>query len=74
MSAEVVEYPGITKLDLPAEKILSRAIDADLEDVLIIGWEKDETLYAASTTANVGKLLHLIETFKHKLIAGDFEA
>ncbi len=72
MSENVVELGMITKLDIPAEKVLRRAIDAELDHVLILGWHDGETLYAASTTSDVGKLLQLLETFKHNLMSGEY--
>lgn len=71
MTENVVEFSGVTKLDIPVEIILRRAAEAGLTSVLVLGWYGDEVLFTASTTGNVGKNLELCETFKHQLLAGN---
>ncbi len=60
-----------TKGPVPVDKVLDGA--RDLEEVLVIGWDKDGDIGAGSSTGDVAELLHLIERFKFKLLAGDFE-
>ena len=51
MTAEVVDLNCTTCLDVPSEKVLQMAIDADLEGVVIVGWGKDGQEYFASSYA-----------------------
>lgn len=72
MSENVIEFSGITKLDIPAETILRRALEEDLTEALVIGWNADKVLCALSTTSDVGKNLELCEMFKFQLLSGEF--
>jgi hypothetical protein len=60
----VVELNCIGTLDLPAERILSKALDADLDTAIVVGYDKDGDLYFASTTADGGNVLWLFEKAK----------
>ncbi len=70
---EVVTLGAATVLDLPAERVLSAAQEAALETVLVLGIAPDGESYEAATTGDKGLLLYLMERFRHKLMAGDFE-
>jgi hypothetical protein len=61
-----------TTLDIPAERILSSALGADLETVLILAVGKDGEHYEAGTTGNKATLIWLMERFKHKLLDGSY--
>lgn len=67
--AKVIPYSGITRLDLPPERVLERAKSADLEGVVVIGYTKDGEEYAASSYADGGTVLWLLERIKARLIA-----
>ncbi len=63
MSAEIIEWKGITCLDLPAERILRRAMDSNLDSVIIIGIDKDGKEYFASSWADGGEVVwHLMRS------------
>lgn len=62
--SNVVELSCQTTLDLPAERILSKALDADLDTAIVVGYDKDGDLYFASTTADGGNVLWLFEKAK----------
>lgn len=66
---EVVELDVETLLDLPAERILRRALEADLEGVVVIGWCGDGTRYFASSYAAGPEVLWLLETAKRDLLS-----
>lgn len=53
-------------------KVLQGADEMDLEQVLVIGWDKERMLYAASSETRVGEVLLLMHFFQHKLLAGDY--
>ena len=58
-----------------ADNVLEQAI-GEMDQVLIIGYDKDGDFDARATTglADGGDVLWLIEIFKAKLLAGEFGA
>lgn len=68
MTAEVVNFTGITSLDLPPDRVLESALAAKLDAVVLIGWDKDGEFYFASSYANGPETLWLLEGAKAKLI------
>ena len=66
--ADVIEWPGITTLDLPAARILDRAKSANLSTAVVMGWKPDGSLYFASTVADGGDVLWLMATCKNALL------
>ena len=61
MSSNVVEFHGITKLDLPPDRVLNRAKDADLQSVVTVGWDQEGDLYFASSAADAGEVIFLLQ-------------
>ena len=68
MSAEILKWDGITKLDLPVDTVLDAAKDAKLKSVFIAGYEKDGTLYLASTIADGAELNWMLDKAKFQLL------
>jgi hypothetical protein len=64
---EVVNLDQVTSLDLPADRILESAI-GQLEGVIIAGYDKEGEEYFASSYADGGDALWLVERFKLKLL------
>lgn len=64
----VVLLPCITRLDLPAERVLEQAIKADLKQAVIVGEHADGREYFASTTAGGPEVLWMLERAKLKLL------
>ena len=64
---KVVNFTGITKLDLPPDRILDQA-KGELDGVVIIGYDKDGNEYFASSYADGGTVLWLMERCKTKLL------
>lgn len=69
--SKVIQFGGITKMDLPPEHLLLAAIDADLEGVVIIGFTKTGDEYMASSYADGATVVWLAERLKHRLITTD---
>ena len=67
MSDNVIPIGGVTKLDLPPDMVLEKAI-GKLNKVIIIGYDKDGEHYFASSVADGGDVLWLIEKFKRSLL------
>jgi hypothetical protein len=64
---EVVPLGCITRLDLPPDRVLEGAMGR-LEGLVIMGYDTDGELYFASTYADGGTVLWLMEQLKLKLM------
>lgn len=68
--AKVIPIGGVTKLDLPPDRILEEA-KGKLDGVVIIGFPKDGfggQVYAASSYADGGEVLWLLEACKNLMM------
>ena len=63
----VIDIGGITRLDLPPDKILEKAI-GQLDSVVIMGYDKEGEEVFASSIADGGSVLWLLEQCKLKLL------
>jgi hypothetical protein len=73
MTGEVIKFwPKDAAKDPDA--VLEQAL-GDYRDVLVIGWDQDGALDVRGSDlfGNMGEILLLIEVFKHKLMAGDYQ-
>jgi hypothetical protein len=69
--AKVIKYNGVTKLDLPPDRILETAKDGIGDGVVVLGWDKEDELYFASSLADGGDVLWLLEKAKQRLLMGE---
>lgn len=69
MTAEIVEFDRITRLDIPADRIIAKAQAAGLTDVVIIGYTADGDEYFASSKADGGSVLWMMERAKVALLS-----
>lgn len=60
--------PTLTYEDIPTRNILLGADNSDLEEVVVIGFDKDGELYFASSKADGGTVLWLLEKAKQLLL------
>ena len=67
--SNVVILPVITRLDIPAERILNGAIEEDLESAVVVGRTRDGDIYFASSLADGPETLWLIEKIKAALLS-----
>ncbi len=65
--SNVVSIGGITKLDLPPDRVLE-ATKGELEGIVILGYDKDGNEYFASSYADGGDVLWLLERCKQELL------
>lgn len=65
--SKVIPFTGITKLDMPPDHILEAA-KGKLEGVVIIGYDKDDDEYFASSYADGGTVVWLLERCKRRLL------
>lgn len=79
MSDNVVNFSGITKLDMPPDRILDAAKGKLEGGVIVIGYDTDGDEYFASSIANGPDVLWLLERMKMKLLgivdelSGDYD-
>lgn len=66
---DVVVLPCETSLDIPAERVLEAAIEHGLSSVVVMGYTVDGIEYFASSIADGGTTLWLIERLKRQLLA-----
>lgn len=64
---DVVDIGCVTTLDLPPDRLLSSAL-GKLDSVVIMGFDKDGAEYFASSYADGGDALWIIERCKLKLL------
>ena len=69
MTAKIITFSGITRLDLPPERVIDMAKEVDLEGVVIMEFRKDGGAeYFASSYADGGTVLWLMERCKARLL------
>lgn len=68
MTDNVIEWNGITRLDLPPERVIAKALEAGLVNVVILGHTEDGQEYFASSLADGGDVLWLLERCKKLLL------
>ena len=64
---KVIPLNNETLLNIPAERVLNGALEADLEDVVILGKHSGGNYYFASSVADGGTVLWMWEKLKHEL-------
>lgn len=69
MTAEVIPLGNVTRLDLPTDRVLDAAKNHCSEGVVIMGYDDDGTLYFASSIADGGSVLWLMEKLRQELLA-----
>ena len=62
-----IKFPGLTRLDIPVERVLNGALDADLDNVVTIGFGKNGDFYFASSLADGGNVAWLLTRALHNL-------
>jgi hypothetical protein len=70
MTAKIIPFSGITKLDLDPDVILERA-KGTLEGVVIMGFGREGEEVFASSYADGGTVLWLTERCKQRLLSGE---
>ena len=66
---DVIPLGGVTKLDIPADRVLDEA-KGKLDKVIIVGIDKEDYHYFASSVADGGSALWLLECCKKALLSG----
>ena len=63
----IVNFPGVTCFDLPANQVLESAL-GKLERVVVIGYTSEGDEYFASSIADGSEVVWLIERMKLQLL------
>lgn len=67
MSAKIIDFPGITRLDLDPNRVLASAL-GQLKSVVVLGYDQDGDFYIATSYADGGDMLWDLELAKKKLL------
>jgi len=65
--ADIVYLPVITRLDIDPDRVLSQS-SGKLDTVIVVGYDKDGNEYFASSVADGGTAVWLLERMKLKLL------
>lgn len=68
MAGDVINLNNITNLDIPAQRVLEAALEADLDAVVVIGYNKDGEEHFASSMADGGDVLWLLRRCEQELL------
>ena len=69
MSDDNVEIlPVVTSLACPAERILKAALDANMKDVIVLGFDENDNLYFSASNPDAGNVFYHLEMARHRLI------
>lgn len=68
MTENVIPLGNITRLDQPTDRVLDDAKGECTEGVVILGWGSDGDLYFASSIADGGEVIWLLEMAKIRLL------
>lgn len=68
MAADLIRFPGTTKVDIPAANVIADARDSDLKEAIVIGRNQDGTPFYASSLGDAGHILLEIEKFKKMIM------
>lgn len=68
--AKVIPLNCVTRLDLDAERVIEAA-KGQLKGVVIVGYDQEDEEYFASSYADGGTVLWLVERMKIKLLADE---
>ena len=63
----IIQFRGVNRLDIQPNKVLKGAVD-QLDHVFIAGYDKDGEFYFASSMADGGDVLWLMEKAKNFLM------
>ena len=64
----IVIWNGVTKHDLPPERVLQAAMENKLQSVVILGWDEEGEIYLASSIADGGDVMWLMRKAEKALL------
>ena len=72
MTDNVIEFPNadlVTHGHIDPAKIMTSAMEQDLDSVLVIGWTMSGDLYMASSEGSLAENITLLTVAKHEHVA-----
>ena len=66
MDDNVVRFTGNTKLDIPVERIFEGALQANLEEVVIIGFDAEGEFKIFSSSGDARRIVFALEYGKNE--------
>ena len=70
---KLINFTGVTRLDTPSERVIEALKEEELEGIVVMGYTKDGQTYFASSYADGGTVIWLIEQMKHELLTVDVD-
>lgn len=67
MSAEILDFNGVTSLDIDPDRVLTKAV-GKMQGVVVLGYDQDGDFYFASSFSDGGDVVWLFEVAKKKLL------
>lgn len=64
----IIRFPGVTKLDVPVDTVLTKALENNLKSAIVLGWDQHDEGYYASSVAEGAEVLWLLESMKYVLL------
>ena len=64
----VIPLGNVTRLDLPTDRVLDEAKGHCSDGVVVMGYDDDGSLYFASSIADGGDVLWLMEKLRQRLL------
>lgn len=58
----------LTTLDVPVERVLGCALEAEMTEAVVVGYDKDGQFYFASSKASGGDVMWLLTMAQKKLL------
>lgn len=68
MKDNVVILPVVTSLPIPVERVLGKAVEADLKTVVVLGYTREGEEYFASSISDGGEVNWLMDQLKLQLL------
>ena len=65
---KIVELDGATRPAISSDRVLQNALDAGVQDVVVIGRAPDDSLWCESASVDAGDVLWLLEKTKQHLL------
>lgn len=68
MTAQILNFDGVTRHDIPASQVLDAAKNADLSPCIVLGFTESGEFYFAGSMADGGDAMWLMEQAKYQLL------
>ncbi len=71
---EVVEFTGITKLDIDPKKVIRHFVENPPKKIFVIAWgdEDDDKIEYYSSVSNKYEVSYMVQDYLHRCFNGDF--